>query len=59
MVTSTMAKISVATGGKLLRNIDGELLKKKMAEMQGNPADDKKKRFSFNLKARGSGEKGE
>ena len=44
---------------KLLRNIDGELLKKKMAEMQGNPADDKKKRFSFNLKARGSGEKGE
>ena len=59
IVSEETGKISVATGGKLLRNIDGELLKKKMAEMQGNPADDKKKRFSFNLKARGSGEKGE
>ena len=59
IVSEEPGKISVATGGKLLRNIDGELLKKKMAEMQGNPADDKKKRFSFNLKARGSGEKGE
>lgn len=59
IVSEETGKISVATGGKLLRNIDGELLKKKMAEMQGNPAEDKKKRFSFNLKARGSGEKGE
>lgn len=59
IVSEETGKISVATGGKLLRNIDGELLKKKMAEMQGNPADDKKKRFSFNLKARGLGEKGE
>lgn len=59
IVSEETGKISVATGGKLLRNIDGELLKKKMAEMQGNPVDDKKKRFSFNLKARGSGEKGE
>ncbi|MCI8746308.1 MAG: TIGR00159 family protein [Lachnospiraceae bacterium] len=59
IVSEETGKISVATGGKLLRNIDGELLKKKMTELQGNPADDKKKRFSFNLKARGSGEKGE
>ena len=59
IVSEETGKISVATGGKLLRNIDGELLKKKMAEMQGNPVEDKKKRFSFNLKARGSGEKGE
>ena len=57
IVSEETGKISVATGGKLLRNIDGELLKK--TELQGNPADDKKKRFSFNLKARGSGEKGE
>ncbi len=59
IVSEETGKISVATGGKLLRNIDGELLKKKMTEMQGNPVEDKKKRFSFNLKARGSGEKGE
>lgn len=59
IVSEETGKISIATGGKLLRNIDGELLKKKMAEMQGNPVEDKKKRFSFNLKARGSGEKGE
>ena len=59
IVSEETGKISVATGGKLLRNIDGELLKKKMTELQGYPADDKKKRFSFNLKARGSGEKGE
>lgn len=58
IVSEETGKISIATGGKLLRNIDGELLKKKMAEMQGNPVEDKKKRFSFNLKARGSGEKG-
>lgn len=57
IVSEETGKISVAAGGKLLRNIDGELLKKKMAEIQGNPVDDKKKRFSFNLKARGPVEK--
>ncbi len=57
IVSEETGKISVATGGKLLRNIDGELLKKKMMEIQGNPVEDKKKHFSFNLKARGSVEK--
>ncbi len=56
IVSEETGKISVATGGKLLRNIDGDLLKKKMKEIQGNPVDEKK-RFSFGLKARGSGEK--
>lgn len=57
IVSEETGKISVAIGGKLLRNIDGELLKKKMVEIQGNPVEEKKKRFSFNLKARGSVEK--
>ena len=40
-----------------MRNIDGELLKKKMNEIQGNPVEDKKRFFSFGLKARGVFEK--
>ena len=57
IVSEETGKISVATGGKLLRNIDGKKKKKKMMEIQGNPVEDKKKHFSFNLKARGSVEK--
>lgn len=50
IVSEETGKISVAIGGKLLRNIDGELLKKKLMEMQGNVGDDKKKkRFNFTL----------
>lgn len=57
IVSEETGKISVAIGGKLMRNIDGELLKKKMNEIQGNPVEDKKRFFSFGLKARGVFEK--
>lgn len=50
IVSEETGKISVAIGGKLLRNIDGDLLKKKLMGMQGNVDDDKKKkRFNFTL----------
>ena len=50
IVSEETGKISVAIGGKLLRNIDGDLLKKKLMGMQGNVYDDnKKKRFNFTL----------
>lgn len=50
IVSEETGKISVAIGGKLLRNIDGDLLKKKLIGMQGNVDDDnKKKRFNFTL----------
>ena len=35
IVSEETGKISVAVHGKLLRNIDGELLKKKLGEAQG------------------------
>lgn len=46
IVSEETGKISVAIHGKLLRNIDGELLKKKLAEFQGKQDEVKsKKRF--------------
>jgi diadenylate cyclase len=44
IVSEETGKISVAVGGKLLRNIDGELLEKKLQEMQGKGVVDVKKR---------------
>lgn len=44
IVSEETGKISVAVGGKLLRNIDGELLKKKLAEMQGKNGDEPEKK---------------
>lgn len=44
IVSEETGKISVAVHGKLLRNVDGELLKKKLSEIQGNQSDDKVKR---------------
>lgn len=44
IVSEETGKISVAIHGKLLRNIDGELLKKKLGEMQGKPAENGNKR---------------
>ena len=35
IVSEETGRISVAVGGKLLRNIDGDLLRKKLTEMQG------------------------
>lgn len=46
IVSEETGKISVAIGGKLLRNVDGELLKKKLCEVQGKTEEvTKKKRF--------------
>ena len=46
IVSEETGKISIAIRGKLLRNVDGELLKKKLGELQGKNNDGKaKKRF--------------
>lgn len=46
IVSEETGKISIATGGKLLRNIDGDLLRKYFHELQGKPKEEKtKKRF--------------
>ena len=51
IVSEETGKISVAIGGKLLRNVDGELLKKKLSEVQGKPSGEKtKKRFRIRKK---------
>ena len=48
IVSEETGKISVATGGKLLRNVDGELLKKHLQEVQGGNMEGKpKKRFKL------------
>ena len=46
IVSEETGKISVAVRGKLLRNVDGELLKKQLCELQGKSGDGRvKKRF--------------
>lgn len=51
IVSEETGKISVAIGGKLLRNVDGELLKKKLSEVQGKTSREKtKKRFRIRKK---------
>lgn len=46
IVSEETGKISIATGGKLMRNIDGDLLRKYFDELQGKPKEEKtKKRF--------------
>jgi len=48
IVSEETGKISVAIRGKLLRNVDGGLLKKKMGELQGkSPEGKEKKAFSI------------
>ena len=42
IVSEETGKISIAIGGKLLRNVDGDLLRKKISEIQGNPYETKK-----------------
>ena len=44
IVSEETGRISVAVRGKLLRNIDGELLKKKLIEVQGKGSEKKEKR---------------
>ena len=44
IVSEETGRISVAVGGKLLRNIDGDLLIKKLTEMQGKSGDEMEKK---------------
>ena len=44
IVSEETGRISVAVGVKLLRNIDGDLLKKKLTEMQGKSGDEVEKK---------------
>lgn len=44
VVSEETGKISIAAGGMLLRNIDGQLLRKKLKEIQLNPEDDEGKK---------------
>ena len=48
IVSEETGKISVALGGKLLRNVDGDLLRKQIDELQGNTSETKK-RFRINF----------
>lgn len=48
IVSEETGKISVAIGGKLLRNVDGDLLRKQIDELQGNTSETKK-RFRINF----------
>lgn len=57
IVSEETGKISLALGGKLLRNIDGELLRKKLSQMQGKSGEEsKKKRWKGILKSDRHGE---
>lgn len=52
IVSEETGKISVAIGGKLLRNIDGDLLRKKLSQMQGKSGEEnRKKRWKDILKS--------
>lgn len=44
IVSEETGRISVAVGGKLLRNIDGELLRKKLMQMQGKSGEEAEKK---------------
>ena len=55
IVSEETGRISVAVGGKLLRNIDGDLLRKKLAEMQGKSGDDTEKKRWKGLRRTDSG----
>lgn len=44
IVSEETGRISVAVGGKLLRNIDGELLRKKLTQMQGKSGEEAEKK---------------
>lgn len=55
IVSEETGRISVAVGGKLLRNIDGDLLRKKLTEMQGKSGDDTEKKRWKRLRRTDSG----
>jgi len=45
IVSEETGMISVAVGGKLLRNIDGDLLRRKLNDFQGKPSEEKPKKW--------------
>ncbi len=52
IVSEETGMISIAVGGKLLRNIDGDLLRKNLIELQGkSPDEGRKKRWKSILKS--------
>lgn len=53
IVSEETGKISVAIGGKLLRNVDGDLLRKQIDELQGDTSETKK-RFRINFHSKKS-----
>ena len=53
IVSEETGKISVAIGVKLLRNVDGDLLRKQIDELQGNTSETKK-RFRINFHSKKS-----
>lgn len=55
IVSEETGRISVAVGGKLLRNIDGDLLRKKLTEMQGKSGYDTEKKRWKGLRRTDSG----
>lgn len=50
IVSEETGKISIATGGKLLRNIDGDLLRKYFHELQGKPKEERTKKHFWQRK---------
>lgn len=50
IVSEETGMISVAVGGKLLRNIDGDLLRRKLNDFQGKPSEEKPKEYFWRRK---------
>lgn len=50
IVSEETGKISIATAGKLLRNVDGDLLRKNLKELQGKPVEEKPKKHFWKRK---------
>lgn len=53
IVSEETGMISVAVGGKLLRNIDGDLLRRKLNDFQGKPSEEKPKKYFWRRKGGG------
>lgn len=50
IVSEETGMISVAIAGKLMRNIDGDLLRRKLNDFQGKPSEEKTKKFFWKKK---------
>ena len=50
IVSEETGMISVAVGGKLMRNIDGDLLRRKLNDFQGKPSEEKPKKYFWRRK---------